>query len=74
VQRVDEISDVVDDVVEVQVFAAAITGEQDFFKVLRDLDHLPRVRQWAVAQVVDRSDVGVRSDDAVSQLRDAGSE
>ena len=68
VQPVDQIAHVVGDVAQVQPVAAAIAGIEDLLQVFGSVDDRVVVRQRAMAQVVDRADLGVGLDDPLGQL------
>ena len=67
-QAVDQVADVVADVAEVQAFAAAVAGVEDFLELVRGGDDLVVVRQRAVAEVVDLAHVVVGVDDPLGEF------
>jgi hypothetical protein len=67
-QAVDQVADVVDDVAHVQVLPAAIAGKDNLLQVLRDLDDRLGARERAVPEVIDRTEIVVRGDNAVGQI------
>jgi hypothetical protein len=66
VQTIDEVAYVVGNIADVQPFASAIAGIEDFLEVFGATDDLLVIWQGAVAKVIDRSGLLVSRDDAVS--------
>jgi hypothetical protein len=52
-QTIDQVTDVVTNIAQVQPLTAAISGKEDFPHVLQGDDHFLVARQWTVIQVVD---------------------
>ncbi len=69
VQAIDEVTDVVGDVADMQTFSPPVAGIEDFLEVIQDRDNRVILRQRTMAQVVDDTDFGIGLDDTISQAR-----
>ncbi len=67
-QAVDEIADMVGDIAHVQPFPAAVARVEDLLEILAGADYDLVVRERAVAQVVDRAELGVGLHDPLGQF------
>jgi len=66
-QFIYQISHVIEHVTAMQTFSATKAREENFSQILNGRDDHIVIRQWAVAQVVDRTDFVIRLNDALSK-------
>src|SRR5262249_30343197 len=69
VQSVDEVADIVGHVAAMQPLAAAVAWIDDFLEIIGGGDDFVVVGEWAVAEVIDRTDLFVSADDAIGEFR-----
>ena len=70
VETVDEVTDMVGDVAEMEIFAPPVAWIEDLFEVLAGGDDRLVLRQRAVPEVLDRGNVLIRLHDPPGELRE----